>query len=126
MSAAEIMVCVQEVCVLSLLNWAATWSAAAGSAQICASVAQFLECSLVLVHVTSKLHNSREDWHAGDEECGAVTAVWLEERDGSIEWTVVQQQQQQQHGTLLHKLNILANAVNDFPQFPALRSLGDV
>ncbi len=123
----EVMQCVQEVCVLALLHWAATWSRAGEleSGEQLAVVTLMLERSLVLVHMPPALHTSRDNWHAEEEQRDNIAAVWLEERSGALEWTVVQQQQQQ-HSALLLKLNILAGAVNEFPQFPALRNLGDV
>jgi hypothetical protein len=100
---------------------------------MCAAVALFLERSLIVVHVPMALRVSGHDLRGADEhdDQDDIMAVWLEERDGAIEWTVVhkqqqQQQQQQQQSTLLLKLNVLADAINDFPQFPALRTLGDV
>lgn len=131
LSSAQLMVWVHEVCVLALLHWAASWSpcgaAAPPTPQICAAVALFLERSLIVVHVPTALRVSGHDLCGADEHGhqGDITAVWLEESDGAIEWTVVHKQQQQQQSTLLLKLNVLADAINEFPQFPALRTLGD-
>jgi hypothetical protein len=125
----DVVAYTRDVCVLALLQWAATWSgaaaAAATSTALCASVANFLESSLILVHVPSAHHLPRDHWHAAHESCEDVTAVWLEEVAGRIEWTVVQKSQQRQ-AFLPRALKVLADASNDFPQFPALRTLGDI
>jgi hypothetical protein len=123
----DVVTCVREVCVLALLHWAATWSGAAASRAaapaLCANVAHFLESGLILVHVPSANNWSRENWLASDARVEEVTAVWLEEVAGCIEWTVVQKQQHQ--GALSEILKIIADACNKFPQYPALRSLGE-
>ncbi len=129
----EVVTCVREVCVLALLHWAVTWSGAAAAKAaafaMSVAVAQFLESSLILVHVPAAHRLARDHWLSASELCEDVTAVWLEEVAGRIEWTVVQQQQQQQQqqqGALSLKLKVLADASNEFPHYPALRTLGDV
>jgi hypothetical protein len=128
------MMRMQEACVTALLLWASAWSGAAenpkGSAAACSVVAQFLESCFVLVHIPSLLHVSRDHWRAHDGCWDGMCAVWLEQSESSIEWTFVyrqeqQQQQQQQSVSQAITLKSIENAVNDFPQFPALRSLGD-
>jgi hypothetical protein len=134
---ATVMMRMQEACVTALLLWASAWSGAAenpkGSAAACSVVAQFLESCFVLAHIPSLLHVSRDHWRAHDGCWDGLCAVWLEQSESSIEWTFVyrqeqeqqQQQQQQQSVSQAIILKSIENAVNDFPQFPALRSLGD-
>lgn len=132
-SEGRVMMRMQEACVMALLLWASAWSGAAGKtkggAAACSVVAQFLENCFVLVHIPSLLHVSRDHWHADDGCWDGISAVWLEQSESSIKWTVIcrqeQQQQQQQSISQAITLKSIEKAVNDFPQFPALRSLGD-
>jgi hypothetical protein len=130
MTESGIAAAVREVCALALLHWAAAWSGAAaaagrGSAALCAHVAHFLERSLMLVYVPSALYVPRECWHAAEGHKEDVAAVWLEDNAETIEWTVVQRPHCSE-SALPFKLKIVADACNYFPQFPALRTLGDL
>jgi hypothetical protein len=129
-NARNMVVFVQEVCVMCLLDWALAWSgAAAAKARIedlCASVARFLEKTLMLVCHSAILHMPRNSWSALVDHEDAITAVWLEESLDKIEWTIVQNQQPEHQEMLLPlKLKLISEAINDFPQFPALRNLGE-